>query len=187
MRVIAGSARGVRLLAPKGVSTRPTSDRVREALFSIITSSFDVKDVRALDICAGTGSLGIEAISRGAASCTFIEHDVSACVSLEKNISTARCPDKTDIIKLDAVKALRLLAGRGRQFEIAFFDPPYASELYIPVLEALAGFSLIVAGGLLVVESSSRNVLADHVGSFVKIDHRVYGDTALELYVQEEP
>lgn len=185
MRVIAGSARGIRLSAPAGMQTRPTADRVREALFSIIQSRFELNGARVLDICAGSGALGIEALSRGAASCCFIEHERRAMACLKTNLSAARCVERASLLETDAVKGLGLLAKRGSRFDMVFFDPPYASGLYATVPELLSSQGLVAAGGLLVAECSARDILPEHTGSFVKLDRRVYGDTALELYLQE--
>lgn len=186
MRVIAGSARGTRLAAPRGMHTRPTADRVREALFSIIRSRFDLEGARVLDICAGTGSLGIEALSRGAASCCFIEKDRDALAVLKKNLSLTHFAEQAGLLEMEAVKALRMLAVRGEQFDIVFFDPPYASGLYVTVPEELCNLALLASGGLLIAESSSRSPLPDHLGRLIKNDRRVYGDTALEFYIWED-
>lgn len=185
MRVIAGSARGIPLAVPRGTHTRPTADRVREALFSIIQSRFTLEDARVLDICAGTGSLGIEAISRGAASCCFIENDRNALIALKKNLSKVRYDARADFLEMDVLKALNLLAVRKARFDIIFFDPPYASNLYLVVAEKLLGNSLLKDGGLLVTESDIRNPLPDIIEKLVKIDSRNYGDTVLDFFTLE--
>ena len=185
MRVIAGSARGTRLAAPAGRGTRPTADRVREALFSIIQSRFDLTGARVLDICAGTGALGIEALSRGAASCCFIENNRYAAQCVQKNLAFARVEQCGTLLEADAVKGLSLLARRGSRFDLVFFDPPYASPLYSPVLETLSSLTLVAAGGVLVVECAAREIQPQQLGSLMKLDRRLYGDTALELYIQE--
>lgn len=185
MRVIAGRARGVRLAAPRGMHTRPTADRVREALFSILQSRCDLNGIHVLDMCAGTGGLGIEALSRGAASCCFIENDRNAVTCLRKNLSAAHCGAQAQVMELDLLTALQLLAARKRRFGMIFFDPPYASELYTTVPEAVCGLALLDAGGLFIAECASRNTLPERSGNLEKIDRRVYGDTALELYALE--
>lgn len=185
MRVIAGSARGIRLAAPRGMQTRPTADRVREALFSIIRSRCDLYGVQVLDLCAGTGGLGIEALSRGAASCCFVEHDRNALDCLRRNLAAARFSEHAQLLELEAGKALSLLAARKRRFGMIFFDPPYASELYATVPGAVCRLNLLEAGGLFVAECASRTILPDREECLVKIDRRVYGDTALELYELE--
>lgn len=185
MRVIAGTCRGRKLFAPPGATTRPTSDRVKEALFSILASRIDFTDLRVLDICAGTGSLGIEALSRGAGSCCFIESNPSVKAILEKNITVTCCQDRSEILAMDAVKAFRIIAGRGQRFELAFFDPPYASELYSRVPEALDSLGLLISGSILVAECSVRNPLPESYGRLMRFDRRIYGETAVELFSLE--
>jgi len=187
MRVIAGSARGLKLTAPVGPRTRPTADRVKEALFSIIASRRELVGARILDICAGTGSLGIEALSRGAASCCFIEQERLVAAILEKNLAKAALAGRGECLSLDAVKGLKQLSQQGKAFDIVFFDPPYSSDLYASVPEALSTLSLLADGGLLVVESSARSRPAEQYGLLARIDRRVYGDTALEFFMRETP
>jgi len=186
MRVIAGNARGTRLSAPSGISTRPTADRVKEALFNIIQSRISIEDANVLDICAGSGALGIEALSRGAASCCFIENNKQALQSLRKNLSATRYDENAVLMDMTVLKALPLLSAREKRFSIIFFDPPYSSELYPDVLEMVSRLPLLDAEGLFIAESSSRMNLPDQCGSLIKIDRRVYGDTALELFSKEE-
>jgi len=186
MRVIAGTNRGKSLSVPPGMTTRPTSDRVKESLFSILSSRIDFEDVRVLDICAGTGSLGIEALSRGAASCSFIESNPSVKVVLEKNILATGSLDQSEVLNMDALRALNSLAGRGRCYDLVFFDPPYDSELYKSVPELLASSSLLASDSILLVECSVRNQLAESYGRLKRFDRRVYGDTALEFFTVEK-
>lgn len=185
MRVIAGAYRGRKLFSPAGVTTRPTSDRVKESLFSILASRIDFNDVCVLDICAGTGSLGIEALSRGAESCCFIESSQSVKAVLEKNIKITCCQDRTEIIAMDAVKALHVLATHGRNFDLVFFDPPYDSRLYPSVLEKLNSYGMLKSGSILIAECSVRNPLLESYGRLKRLDRRVYGETVLELFVME--
>lgn len=182
MRVIAGSARGKRLAAPRGIKTRPTADRVKEALFNILGCRCFFEGARILDICAGTGSLGIEALSRGAAFGCFIEHDRSAMAVLEKNLRTSDCAARSECVMLDAVQGLKLLARQGKIFDIVFFDPPYTSNLYSTVSGILGSLSLMSDTALLAVECSSRITLTDHFGNLIKFDRRVYGDSSLEFF-----
>ena len=185
MRVIAGSVRGVRLAAPDGMQTRPTADRVKEALFSIIASRYAFADARVLDICAGTGSLGIEALSRGAGFCSFIEQDRKVAKILERNLSSTAFSAVSECIVLDALKGLQLLSRQGKRFDLVFFDPPYASGLYDSVPEALDTLSLLSDQAVLVMECSSKTPLAERYGMLIRNDRRVYGDTALEFFVKE--
>ena len=182
MRVIAGSARGMRLAAPPGTGTRPTADRVREALFNILQAKFDIKGALVLDICAGTGGLGLEALSRGAASCCFLENDGKALVALKKNIATVGCKESAKVMEMDAVRALKSLSNQGKLFNIIFFDPPYESGLYNLVPVAISEFKLLAKDGVLIAESSIRHPLPAKIENFVKSDRRIYGDTAIEFY-----
>ena len=186
MRVIAGRNRGTKLTAPAGKKTRPTSDRVKEALFSILTGLKSFEGTRVLDVCAGTGSLGIEALSRGADSCSFVEHDPLLKCVLEKNVAVTHVGERAEILLMDAHRALRLLAGRQRTFGLVFFDPPYDSGLYATIPAALCSSGLLARGSIVVVECSARTSPVKHEGSLVRFDRREYGDTALELYSLEE-
>ncbi len=184
MRVISGTCRGRKLTAPVGVTTRPTSDRVKEALFNILESRLDFTDLQVLDICAGTGSLGIEALSRGARSCCFIENNPSVKVILEKNLLVTRCQDRSEVILMDAVKGLQLLAGRNRRFNLVFFDPPYESGLYQRIFETVDSTALLAPESILVAECSARIRLPETFGTLRCVDRRVYGETAIELFTQ---
>ena len=186
MRVIAGKARGTRLAAPRGMRARPTADRVREALFSIIQSRHELDGARVLDMCAGTGGLGIEALSRGASTCCFVEKDREALKCLRQNLLATRCAERATLLEMDLLRALPLLAGRGSRFSIIFFDPPYASELYTPVMRSLSSLGLLEPEGVFIAESAARTILPEREGCLVRSDRRVYGDTALELYVLGE-
>ncbi len=186
MRVISGICRGRKLSAPPGMATRPTSDRVKEALFSILTSRIDFTDIRVLDICAGTGGLGIEALSRGGGSCCFIESNLSLKPILSSNLIVTNSQNRSDIVSMDAVKAIRALAGRGRSFDLVFFDPPYESGLYRGVFEALGTAGIMQPGSILVAECSARNPLPESTGRLTRFDRRVYGQTALEFFTLEE-
>ncbi len=185
MRVIAGSVGGMKLAAPRGMQTRPTSDRVREALFSIITSRRGLDQAQVLDLCAGTGSLGIEALSRGAGFGYFVEQDRHVLAVLEKNLDAAGFTARSQVLAVDCLKALRLLAARRLRFDVVFFDPPYASSLYTTAPEAVGDLSLLADDGLLISECATRNPQPERVGTLVKVDRRVYGDTALEFFTLE--
>jgi 16S rRNA (guanine966-N2)-methyltransferase len=186
MRVIAGSARGIRLQAPVGILTRPTSDRAREALFSIIQSRNDLHGSNVLDICAGTGALAIEALSRGASSATLIEVDMNALKTIRSNLTASKLINRAEVLNIDAFKALQALSKRNCCFNIIFFDPPYTSDLYKTIPEEISKLSLLCHDGMLIIESSSRNVLPEKILSFLKVDSRTYADSSLNFYVLEE-
>ncbi|OGU17322.1 MAG: 16S rRNA (guanine(966)-N(2))-methyltransferase RsmD [Geobacteraceae bacterium GWC2_53_11] len=186
MRVIAGAFRGKKLSAPLDMVTRPTSDRVKEALFSILASRIDFTGIRVLDICAGTGALGIEALSRGAGFCCFVESDRTVAALLEKNIMAVNSKNNAEIVTMDAVKGVKSIAGRGVNFDLVFFDPPYDSDLYARIPESLDAGELLSSGAILVAECSARKPLPELFGRLKRIDRRVYGETALELFAREE-
>ncbi len=186
MRVISGSARGIRLQAPVGILTRPTSDRAREALFSIIQSRNDLSGTKVLDICAGTGALAIEALSRGASSATLIEVEVNALKSIRSNLTASKLLDRAEVLNIDAIKALHTLSKRNCCYNIIFFDPPYSSDLYKTIPEEISKLSLLCHDGLLVIESSSRNVLPEKIARLLKVDSRTYADSSLIFYVLED-
>jgi 16S rRNA (guanine966-N2)-methyltransferase len=153
MRIVAGSRKGHRIAAPKGAATRPTSDRVREAVFSIVRS---VEGAAVLDLYAGSGALGLEALSRGAASCTFVERDRGAARVIQANIEKLRLAG-AELLVRDAAGALRDQRARGRRYDLVLVDPPYdewarhagaLAELVPPVLAADA---------LVVVETSGSD------------------------------
>lgn len=186
MRVISGSARGIRLQAPAGLKTRPTSDRVKEALFNIIQCRMELEGCRVLDICAGSGALGIESLSRGAASCCFVDSDRAAISIIRSNLAATRLTDRSGVFEMQADRALLAASRRGEVFDLILFDPPYASEFYTLIAEKVCSLSLLSGNGLFVAEISARKTLPDRMGQLVKSDSRTYGDTALDFYVLEE-
>lgn len=180
MRVIAGTFKGRRLAAPRWPGLRPTSDRVRETLFAVLGSR--VEGARLLDGYAGTGAVGIEALSRGAAHVTFVERDPRAVALIKANLS--RCGIETGyaIIRRDFVRAAR--AGRlGGEFDLIFLDPPYETRNLDAVIAAAA--PMLAPGGLLVVERATRRPLAPRVGLLGRVRTIVAGDTALDVYCGE--
>lgn len=148
MRIITGTAKGYQLKTPKGMNTRPTSDRVKESLFSILGN--EVIDVRVLDVFAGTGGLGLEALSRGAAEAVFI--DKSTADIIEYNVEHCRMTDKSQVLKGDVFAMLQRLEAQGRQFDLVFCDPPYHLGLWEKALTVLTQGKLLVDKALLVVE-----------------------------------
>ena len=185
MRVIAGEARGMRLTAPRGTTTRPTTDRVKEALFSLLDSSHRLDGARVLDLFAGSGALGIEALSRGAEHVVFIEKNRQALVSLQQNLLHTRFSDRAEVHPFDCLQALERLARHKIQFDLVLLDPPYQAGLHQKVIE-LVGATLLAADGLLVAETATRMPLPEHIGPCIQINRRIYGDTALELYTMEQ-
>lgn len=185
MRVIAGEARGLRLVAPRGTQTRPTSDRIKEALFSMLTSAGRLDKAQVLDLFAGSGALGIEALSRGAAHVTFVEKGRPALEVLRQNLTHTRLTDRAEILPFDYIHALERLVRQNRRFNLILLDPPYQADVYIKVIE-VAGFKLLTTDGLLVAETASRTPLPERIGPCIRSDRRIYGDTALDFYLMEQ-
>ncbi len=149
MRIITGRARGVRLKAPKGLSTRPTSDRVKESLFNILGTR--VANRRVLDLFAGTGSLGLEALSRGAACAVLVDRATGNI--LQDNADHAKLSEMARVIRGDVFTALTRLAAQGEEFDLVFCDPPYGKGLWERALAALDASSVLSEGALVIVES----------------------------------
>ena len=151
MRIITGTARGTRLKAPEGETTRPTAERVKEAVFSMI--QFEIEGRRVLDLFGGSGQLALEALSRGAASATICDNSAEAIKIIKENAQKTHLYDRCVVLNTDSV---RFAAGKGEPFDIVFIDPPYASGLQRVTFEALAAGGRIAPGGLVIIESSEE-------------------------------
>lgn len=184
MRIVAGAFRGRRLAAVRGRDVRPTADRVREALFSILG---DVEGLVVLDLFAGTGAMGLEALSRGAASATFVEIDRQASEVVRRNVdaTVSDGSDAAELIKGDATRVVRSLALAGRRFDLVFFDPPYdrTAELVEETAQSLP--TVCSADARVVIEVATRHAdvvarAADGWGGTVELE-RTYGDTVVGI------
>lgn len=177
MRIIAGSARGRQIAAPSGLATRPTLDRVRESLFGIL--QFSLEGARVLDLYAGSGGLGLEALSRGAAYAVFNDRDRACCAIVRKNLETLGFTGRASVLELDALAAIGRLAGQA--FDLIFLDPPYRDGAQ-QALEALFGRGLVAQGGRAIVEHAWKEPPRETPGLFVCECSRKYGDTGLSLF-----
>lgn len=191
MRIIAGTARGRRLFSPgskgrKG-EIRPTSDRAREALFSILSDR--VKGARVLDLFAGTGALGLEALSRGATSALFVDKGDLSVELLKKNIKLCGFWAESFIIKKDLTRSLFFLQAQkpAQGFSLVFADPPYSMQLAEKLLQGLGSENIFADETLLIVESSSSDDLPDEMSVFRLIDRRTYGEVGFWLYKLIKP
>jgi 16S rRNA (guanine966-N2)-methyltransferase len=175
VRVIAGRFGGRRLAAPAGAATRPTADRVREALFAILGER--VLGARVLDLYAGSGALGIEALSRGAAEVTFVDSAPAAVRAIRANLEALGA--EADVRRADAHRFLRSASGEGRHYDLVFLDPPYrlAERLGRGLSEALPG--VLAPGGLAISESDRRSPLDLDL---TPTDERRYGDTVIRIH-----
>jgi len=173
MRIIAGAYKGRNLKSPPSLQVRPTSDRLRETLFNVIAPR--TEDARFLDLCAGTGAVGIEALSRGARHATFVDRSRRSCQLIESNVELCRIPqEQYEIYQSTAEDFLR--QSKEHPWEIIFFDPPYKED-YSRTLDLLGNY-----GGLLIVEHHHKNNLPQTVGSLVKTRILKQGDSALSFY-----
>jgi 16S rRNA (guanine966-N2)-methyltransferase len=180
MRIIAGQAHGRRLKAPRGLLTRPTSARARESIFSRLAVRMDLDGTRVLDIFAGSGSLGIESLSRGAAHVTFVDSSRDAAAVIRANLSQLELSDRARIVVSDMRRALGELGRSHESFDLVFVDAPFKDDTSAEVLALLAEFELVTHDGWIVVEQSKRAPAAPaaptaHERAFVATigDHRI--------------
>lgn len=179
LRVIAGEAKGRRLRAPRR-GVRPTAERVRGAIFAMLGSRWNPQGAVVLDLFAGSGALGIEALSRGAARAVFVEHEPRARRTLAANL--AAFGGRATIAGQSALQALRRLAREGQRFDAVFVDPPYERGWVDRVLRALAAAPVVSPGGWVVLEHSRREMPAPAVGPFALVRQRRYGDTVVSVF-----
>jgi len=180
MRVISGLYRGRILKSPPDNKTRPTSDRLRETLFNILAPRIE-DGTRFLDLCSGTGAIGIEALSRGAAFTTFVDRSKRSCALIEENLDNLGIPESSTSIMLTEAENF---AGRVHQigWDIAFFDPPYDSDYAIVLNEFGFNETLLREGGILVVEHHSKKQMPDEVGKIRRWRILKQGETSLSFY-----
>jgi 16S rRNA (guanine966-N2)-methyltransferase len=184
LRIIAGKYRGRNLKSPPSLEVRPTSDRLRETLFNVIAPR--IEGARFLDLCAGSGAVGIEALSRNASHVTFVDRSRKMCGLVEANLDLCRVPeDETEVVQSEALDFLRRRQARQKNepWDIVFFDPPYATD-YLRVLESFGAetSNLLTESGLLIVEHHHKNQLPDEVGRLARARTLKQGDSALSFY-----
>jgi 16S rRNA (guanine(966)-N(2))-methyltransferase RsmD len=174
------------LKSPPSLDTRPTSDRLRETLFNVIAPR--IEGTRFLDLCAGSGAVGIEALSRGAAHVTFVDRSRKMCGLIESNLDLCKIPeDETDVILSEATTFLRQAPSRELQpWDLVFFDPPYAND-YLSVLELFSNVEsrLLKEDGLVIVEHHHKNALKDRIGDIIRTRILKQGDSSLSFFQQE--
>ncbi len=180
MRVIGGSRKKRALRSLKGLELRPTPDRVREAIFNIIARELSGKKV--LDLFAGSGTLGIEALSRGAKEAVFIEINLEAARILEENLRNCQFRGKGAVIRGRVEAGIKLLAKRGKSFDLIFLDPPYDKALVARTLKALSPSKILVPGSLVVAQHSPREEFPEALGRLTLEDQRRYGETLVSFF-----
>lgn len=180
MRVITGEYKGRKLEAPEDYNVRPTTDKVKEAIFDIIMN--DVYGSVCMDLFAGSGSLGIEALSRGADKCYFCDSDRNSIRLIKKNIAIVGAKEKSVVIAGDYKKALRRA---DEKIDVFFIDPPYESGLYETCISQIDILDLLSDDGIIITEHDTRFAMPDSVGNIVKVKERKYGRTMLTLYSKQ--
>ncbi len=177
MRIIAGRYKGKKLLSLKGMATRPTSGKTREAVFNIIGDR--ISEAMVLDLFAGTGAFGLEAISRGAAGAVFIDSERRAVDLIRKNVAACRVEPFATVICWNILRNLRCLAGIGQPFDLVFIDPPYDQNAVLPALDNLVETGALAPGALIIVEHGLNETLPDTVSGLTVTDRRKYGRTRI--------
>ncbi len=181
MRVITGKARGVALKNPEGLQTRPTADRVKEALFSVI--QFDIPNASVLDLFAGTGQLGIEALSRGAKSAIFVDAAQSACDLVKENLRRTKLVEQGRVVKGDYHSYLKTCQ---ETFDIIFLDPPYAEVFLENSLKCISEIDILRSGGIIVTERPLEKPLDLVFAGYTRSKDYKYGKTLITLYRKDE-
>lgn len=180
MRVISGKARGLKLDSPKNNDVRPTTDRVKESLFNIINSY--IIDSEVLDLFAGTGSLGIECLSRNAKSCVFVDNKKESLDIVKSNIKKARVENESTVLKEDFKSAIKTLNLKNKTFDIIFLDPPYYENLFEICLDEISKNNLLKKDGIIVVEHDTKEILSEKINNLEKFRDKKYGNTTLSFY-----
>ena len=177
MRVITGKARGINLKTPEGLQTRPTADRVKEALFSII--QFDIPGARVLDLFGGTGQLGIEALSRGAKSATFVDASNTACNLIRENLKRTRLQEESRVLCSDY---LAFLGRCSEKYDIIFLDPPYAEVFLENALNRITEIDILQSGGIIITERPLEKELSMDFPGYSRSKDYKYGKVLLTIY-----
>ncbi len=177
MRVITGKARGVQLKTPQGMATRPTADRVKEAVFSIL--QFDIPCAKVLDLFGGTGQLGIEALSRGAAACVFVDERMDACQMIRENLKRTNLSSGGKVIRSDYKI---YLSGCKEKFDIIFLDPPYADVFLENSLNLITEIDILQSNGIIVTERPLGKDLSFDFPGYTRSRDYKYGNTLITLF-----
>lgn len=180
MRVVSGTCKGRALKAVPGTTTRPTTDKVKEAIFNMIGPYFD--GGRGLDLFGGSGGLGIEALSRGLEYMIFVDRDGKAIQTIKANLAVCRFEDRAEVYRNDAERALKAVKKREMTFDLVFLDPPYKAQKLKALIEEIGEQQLLSKSGTIVAEHDNDVKLPDQIGSFSKEKFEVYGIIAISIY-----
>jgi 16S rRNA (guanine(966)-N(2))-methyltransferase RsmD len=180
MRIIAGSLKGQSLVTPRGHRTRPTADQVRIALMDTLMPF--LPGARFLDLFAGAGSVGFEALSRGAGRAVFVERDADAAAALRRNVAALHVAGRTLVLPLDAARALSRLAAAGERFDLVFLDPPYGAGLVEDTLLRLGSGEVLTLDAIVVAQHFTKHVPPERIGSLAAFRTRRFGETTLTFF-----
>ncbi|HOQ76715.1 MAG TPA: 16S rRNA (guanine(966)-N(2))-methyltransferase RsmD [Thermoclostridium sp.] len=181
VRIISGIAGGIPIKVPPTDKTKPTLDRVKESVFSILQPC--IPGTQVLDLFAGSGSLGLEALSRGADFAVFVDSSRLCTETIRENIEKTRMSDKAQVVKADVYKAIRDFANQGRRFDIILMDPPYSRNFVCKTLQMIVENDIIIENGVVAVEHIESEPLPDRIGRLGKVRSKHYGDTVFTFYV----
>ena len=179
MRIISGQFRGRKLKTLEGMNTRPTADRVKESLFNILNSK--VYDSKILDLFAGSGALGLEALSRGAVSCLFVDSSKEAINIVKENIKLCKIEEKAKVVNKDYLEVLK---STNEKFDIIFVDPPYSKGIEIIVLENVK--NILSDEGIVIIETDQTDITPEEINGLAKYDSRKYGRTIISFYAMNK-
>lgn len=180
MRIVAGDFGGRRLSAVPGMATRPTTDKVKEALFNIIGPYF--KGGISLDLYGGSGGLSIEGVSRGIEHAVLVDRAYPAIKTIKSNIEVTKHPEKFTVLKMDSRKALMVLQKQGKKFDLIYLDPPYAKQQIVKDMNRMVELDLLNDNALIVAETNQEADLSNDIDSFKFIKKQSYGITVLNFY-----
>lgn len=181
MRVIAGKAKGHLLIAPKGLGTRPITAVIKEALFNILQTK--IVGSRFLDLFSGSGSIGIEAISRGAKNVVFVEKKQTAINAIKKNLAACKFQNGYEIYQDDVFRQIKLLSKNGYTFDIIYLDPPFTiDKIFLPVMEILSDAKLLEKDGIIAIRTRKEKSMPNIIGSLQRFKLKKYGISNLHFY-----
>ncbi|SKA76270.1 16S rRNA (guanine(966)-N(2))-methyltransferase RsmD [Clostridium sp. USBA 49] len=184
MRIISGIAKGRKLLSPEGMETRPTLDRVKESIFNIIQNR--IPGAIVLDVFAGTGSLGLEAASRGASQCHLVDKNFNTFKLLQQNVENLKFNDICRCYNIDSYKALNEFSDKGIIFDLIFIDPPYLKNMIPPAIDIISQKCLLESNGIIVTKIDSSEKIYEGNEKIMLVDSRKYGNTIVCLYKYRE-
>ncbi|MFS0879861.1 16S rRNA (guanine(966)-N(2))-methyltransferase RsmD [Metabacillus niabensis] len=180
MRVVSGNFKGRQLKAVPGMTTRPTTDKVKEAIFNMVGPYFD--GGLALDLFAGSGGLGIESLSRGIDKCIFVDREIKAIQTIHKNLEACRAEQLAEVYRNDADRALKAIIKRQLQFKLIFLDPPYKLQKLEALIKTMSDHNLILDNGYIVAEHGNEFVLPHEIGEYIQVKHETYGISSITVY-----